>query len=229
VVRVNPLNPLLVALSLALAAMAIPAASADGLAPPEPPEKPVRCTFPTGDTDCVVTAGPCWAHTHMYDVEDALNVYEAYCFGCGVRLGGGDPIRCDPLEDLVAEPQASPSAAAPSAQLPPQPCTAGFAQTWCDFTVGPCFVRVTPWTAWGDRYVVSDCRIGGGAGTTCHTEVHTMPPDHEHSCAFASARPCQDISAPPHAGFDCTVAGVHCAVYIWLDLNPPNPTWDCLT
>ena len=33
----------------------------------------------------------------------------------------------------------------------------------------------------------------------------------------------------PHPGFDCTVAGVHCAFFIWVDLNPPNPTFDCLT
>jgi hypothetical protein len=38
--------------------------------------------------------------------------------------------------------------------------------------------------------------------------------------------PCT-IHQPSHAGFDCTVGPVHCAVRIWLDLNPPNPTWDC--
>ena len=42
------------------------------------------------------------------------------------------------------------------------------------------------------------------------------------------ARPCE-FGQLPHPGFDCTVAGVHCAVFIWVDLNPPNPTFDCLT
>jgi len=241
---------LLSVLMLALAAMAIPNTSAGS---------PVQCslgpTTPGGDTDCRAQVEDCEAHAHIYDQEDALNVYEASCYDCGVRIGGGPFVQCDlvaldgspaplaaaaaapdPIEthcwtaedgsgcsttvlgtctynsgkmggtplasascwtsttgwcDVTAAPVQTPPvwcdgprAASASIGIP-QPCTAGFAQTWCDFDVGPCDLRVTPWTAWGDRYVVSDCRIGGGAGATCHTEVHTQDPTApEHWCAF---------------------------------------------
>lgn len=48
------------------------------------------------------------------------------------------------------------------------------------------------------------------------------------AAAEPDAAPCQ-LGQLPHPGFDCTVAGVHCAFFIWADLNPPNPTFDCLT
>ena len=38
--------------------------------------------------------------------------------------------------------------------------------------------------------------------------------------------PCE-ASGPSHVGFDCTIGPVHCAFFVWVDLNPPNPTWDC--
>lgn len=39
--------------------------------------------------------------------------------------------------------------------------------------------------------------------------------------------PCT-VSPPAHAGFSCGLGPVDCAFHIWLDLNPPNPTFDCL-
>jgi hypothetical protein len=134
---------------------------------------------PGGDTDCRATALGCEAHTHIYDVEDALNVYEVSCYGCSVQVHG--PIDCPIIGPYTPPPIAASSAAVAPPALP---CQSGIAQTWCDATVGPCDLRLTPWTSWGDQYVVSDCRTGG-AGPTCHTEVHTQGPlAHEHWCAF---------------------------------------------
>lgn len=45
--------------------------------------------------------------------------------------------------------------------------------------------------------------------------------------AEPASAPCE-FGQVPHPGFDCTVAGLHCAFFIWVDLNPPNPTFDCL-
>lgn len=369
VVRVNPL---LVALSLALAALAIPNASA-AFEVPEVPEKPMQCTYSGGDTDCRGEYGPCWYHTHTYDVEDALNVYEVSCHDCGVHFGAGG-VQCEPLDRLVAEPSASAapdppfethcwtmedgsgctttfdlgavicnytagnwggiqhawlecsntavgschvgllpvqdpvvfwcenygppgessaaqpdlpcvsgsavscsvdagacsasagaslivttaagaaaacglgvvyceagagvgqvllpgfpprpeelaycaSASAASADLaePGFPCQTGIAQTWCDFTVGPCFIRVVPWTAWGDQYLTIDCQ-GGGAGPTCHTEVHTEGPlNHEHWCAFASSAASTAAPPPCQSGFGsswCTVTVGPCRTVV---------------
>ena len=40
--------------------------------------------------------------------------------------------------------------------------------------------------------------------------------------------PCQ-FGQMPHPGFACTIAGKECVFFIWVDLNPPNPTFRCLT
>lgn len=253
-----PVKPIFLVLLLVLAALAIPSSAA---APP------ATCSLgpftPGGDTDCRASYAGCEAHVHTYDVEDALNQYEADCWGCGVHFGTGQVVRTDcyapppiassapataalpitthcwtaefgsgcqttvttpvltcsywtqtiddhsssavscsnnevgycqvgltPVQDPPAiwcedyGPTPTDSASAAFAP-PPQPCINGMAQTWCDFTIGPCDVRVTPWTAWGDQYVVADCHVGGGAGATCHFEVHTQDPlNREHWCAF---------------------------------------------
>lgn len=219
---------------------------------------PVTCslgpTTPGGDTDCRATYGQCYVHTHIYDTEDALNQYEADCSGCGIHYGAGPLLTTGcyigpPPFELDGAALAAPglpcytgiagswctvghadckatagyqtgsasyeyatvhcgpdlwapctvayadtrgnvgsclvATASASVTDPADVCVSGFAQTWCDVSAGPCDVRVTPWTAWGDHYVVSDCRIGGGAGATCHTEVHTQDPRNpEHWCAF---------------------------------------------
>jgi hypothetical protein len=235
---------LLTFLTLVLAAMAIPNTAAGS---------PVECTFgpmtPGGDTDCRAWVEGCEAHVHLYDVEDALNQYEASCYDCGVHVGGGGFVECPPVQ---AEPAPLVSLAAPepiqthcwtaedgsgcsttvlgtctyhsgtmggtplvgvacwtsttgwcdvtvspvqvlplwcdgprmaSADIgAPQPCTAGFAQTWCDVSAGPCDARAVPWTAWGDHYVVADCSQGI---TRCHVEAHTQDPlAPEQWCAF---------------------------------------------
>lgn len=244
------MKAILPVLMLALAALAIPNASAGS---------PVQCTLgpttPGGDTDCRAEVEECEAHTHIYDQEDALNVYEASCYDCGFRIGGGPFIQCDLIGPAASPIPLAVSAAAPdpitahcwtaedgsgcsttvlgtctynsgtmggvplisascwtsttgwcdvtvspvqtppvwcdgprraSADIGPEPsCQEGIAQTWCDATVGPCDIRVTPWTAWGDQSIVSHCRIGGGAGATCHTEVHTQDLTRpQHSCAW---------------------------------------------
>jgi hypothetical protein len=144
---------------------------------------PVTCslgpTTPGGDTDCRATYGQCYVHTHLYDREDALNQYEADCSGCGIHYGAGPLLTTG---CYIGPPPFELGSAAVAD--PTQVCVSGFAQTWCDVSAGPCDVRVTPWTAWGDQYVVADCRTGG-AGPTCHTEVHTQDPTNpEHWCAF---------------------------------------------
>lgn len=148
---------------------------------------PANCSLgpmtPGGDTDCRATAGECEAHVHLYDVEDALNVYEVSCYDCGVHFGAGG-VRCDLLAvDAMLALSGLPLASTQTVGAVTGPCQSGIAQTWCDASVGPCDVRVTPWTAWGDRSVEADCR--GGSMTRCHAEWHTADPANpEQWCAF---------------------------------------------
>ena len=127
-------------------------------------------TAPGGDTHCEAALAGCEVLVHAYDVEDAINRYRVDC-GCVAydNWGGGLGGDCIRLSAEVADPAA--------------PCTTGIAQTWCDASVGPCDVRVTPWTAWGDVYAWADCR--GGSMTRCYAEVHTQDPlNPEQWCAF---------------------------------------------
>ena len=144
-----------------------------------PPALP--CQSGIAGSWCTVGAFDCKATVGYQTGGPAYQYAGAYCgrdlwYPCVVAYADtrGNVESC-----LVATTSAS------AAADPTQVCTAGFAQTWCDFTVGPCDVRVTPWTAWGDQSVVADCRVGGGAGATCHTEVHMQDPlDPEHWCAW---------------------------------------------
>lgn len=254
--RVVSMKVLLAILMLALAALAVPSSQAALGAPCQVNQ--------SNDTVCHVEAAGCSVDTYSYDVEDALNHYQASCLcvhydnygrpalrqtcyspppiassaaaapelplethcwsaefgsGCsttattaaavcthsswtsteGVQSAdlacsnaslGSCSIGLLPATDPPAAWCSGPAAGgslALAADLPSagDVCQAGIAQTWCDVTVGPCDVRIVPWTAWGDQYVVADCRIGGGAGATCHTEVHTQDPlDPVHWCAF---------------------------------------------
>lgn len=128
------------------------------------------------DTHCEGKVSGCGYMVHSYWSNDALNRYKADC-GCVHYDNYGRPaLRFDCID-----PPPTPLAA--SASGPASPCTAGFAQTWCDATVGPCDVRVTPWTAWGDVYAWADCR--GGSMTRCYAEVHTQDPlNPDQWCAF---------------------------------------------
>lgn len=137
--------------------------------------------------------------THCWTAEDGSGCSTTVANTCTYNSGtmGGVPLIsascwtsttgwCDVTVSPVQTPPVwcdGPRAA--SADIDPQPvCQDGIAQTWCDVSAGPCDLRVTPWTAWGDQYVVSDCRTGG-AGPTCHTEAHTQAPTApEHWCAF---------------------------------------------
>lgn len=106
---------------------------------------------------------------------------QAASLGCATALAACDAdVAAGSLPSASCDPVLA-SAAAAEPDL--QPCTAGFAQTWCDFTVGPCDVRVTPWTAWGDVYAWADC--DGPNMTRCYAEAHTQDPlGPEQWCAF---------------------------------------------
>ncbi|MHB1260641.1 MAG: hypothetical protein ACYC2H_02875 [Thermoplasmatota archaeon] len=141
---------------------------------------PVTCSVgpltPGGDTHCEGTVAGCGVLVHAYDEEDALNHYKVAC-GCVAYDNYGRPaVRFDCYSP---PPLASTSTDLSAAE----PCQSGFAQTWCDFAVGPCEGRLTPWTAWGDESLEADCR--GGSMTRCHAEVHTQDPTNpEQWCAF---------------------------------------------
>lgn len=125
--------------------------------------------------DSAVAAGPDLIETHCVNGEDG-----AYC---STTVAGTCTLHSTPAGPSPSSLSCSPPSSA-SADIGPEVCQTGIAQTWCDVEAGPCDIRVTPWTAWGDVYVVADCRTGG-AGPTCHTEVHAQGPlDHEHWCAF---------------------------------------------
>lgn len=162
-------------LMLALAFLAIPPAQADLDRPASP------CWVnQSNDTVCHVEAAGCSVDTYSYDVEDALNHYQAHCLCVHYDNYGRPALRVDCLAPLPIDTAASMSTADPTLA---QPCTTGIAQTWCDATAGPCDVRVTPWTAWGDVYAWADCR--GGSMTRCYAEVHTQDPlNPEQWCAF---------------------------------------------
>jgi hypothetical protein len=186
----------------------------------EPP-----CQTGFGASWCTVTAGPCRATVLYFSAWNDRWV-KADC------TEAGETCSAQAHTADLAHPTAGcgPAAAAASVAVAPPPCQSGFAQDWCDVNAGPCQVHAVTWTAWGDRWATADC---AAAGTACHAEAFLPSLETAHSCAptaaaeSASAAPCT-TSLPPHAGFDCTLGKVHCAVYIWLDLNPPNPTWDCL-
>lgn len=230
-----------------------PAVSTDCIAYYPPPiasaslAEPVRyqCSAGMESSFCTLTAGPCHETTGRnqagevtYDWRDAGCTTPA-TGDCGAFTDSRGALRasCSTVYtgycevDAAASPPLAwcenygPGDDASAAAQPGFPCVAGFAQTWCDADAGPCFVRVVPWTAWGDQYAFADC---AAEGLACHVEAHREGPASEHSCAPAAAAasaPC--VYLPPHAGIDCNVNGEQCTALIWLDLNPPNPTFDC--
>jgi hypothetical protein len=163
--RVIVMKSLFVLLLLSLATLALPGAQA---APPPVAECSSFPWSPGGDTHCEGTVGPCAYLVHVYDQEDALNQYRADCLGCWLHYGGGPLAGCEVVQTAAARPE---------------PCQTGIAQTWCDATVGPCDVRVVPWTAWGDAYAWADCRFS--SMTRCYVEAHVQDPlNPEQWCAF---------------------------------------------
>lgn len=126
------------------------------------------------DTHCEAQVGGCEVQYDSWYMLDVVSRYQVQC-GCVSYDNWDGGVRVDCID-----PPPTPMAA--SAEFDPSPCTNGFAQTWCDATVGPCDVRVTPWTAWGDVYAWADCR--GGSMTRCYAEVHTDGLTVERWCAF---------------------------------------------
>lgn len=148
------------------------ATSSAAVAPPELP-----CYTGIAGSWCTVGALDCKATVGYRTGSEPYPYAGAYCgphlwYPCMI-------VYVDTLGNLESCYLTTASASDPMAA---EPCTAGFAQTWCDFTVGPCDLRVTPWTAWGDQSVVADCSQGI---TRCHAEVHTQDPTNpEQWCAF---------------------------------------------
>jgi hypothetical protein len=161
----------------------------------------VQCPLTSGPgpmpLDPAAMAAPDLYQTHCWAAEDGSGCSTTVLGTCTVHSGsmGGVALLgtscwtattgwCDVTVSPVQAPSVwcdGPRRAA--ADVDPLPvCQDGLAQTWCDASAGPCDVRVTPWTAWGDRSAEADCSQGI---TRCHAEVHTQDlTAPEHWCAF---------------------------------------------
>jgi|SRR5688572_9816403 len=149
--------------------------SAARVAPPELP-----CQSGIAGSWCTVGALDCAATVGYQTGSQSYEYARAYC---GPELWSPcELVYVDTRGELRSCLVAFPETDTAASQSQP-PCQSGFGSSWCRLTLGPCTVTVTTWSAWGDRWATVDCQ-GGGAGPTCHTEVHTLPPNHEHWCAF---------------------------------------------
>jgi hypothetical protein len=163
---------LLAVLMLALAALAIPTASAS---PPEVPIETHCVADENGVAHCSTTVAQTCTYTTSGDQPPASTLA---CWHTAIGYCSVSPFQNPP--NLWCEDY-GPGDDGRSASRPP-PCQTGIAQTWCDLSVGPCFVRIVPWTAWGDVYARADCSTG--AGSTCHLEVHKADPTNPETwCA----------------------------------------------
>lgn len=155
---------------------------------------------------------------------------------------------------LAAAAIPSASAASPPSAPAGEQCSAGMESSFCTVTAGPCHETTghdwagevtydwrsvgctTPATgpcgAFSDSRGALRASCSTAATGACVADLAQSPP--LVSCenygpgdsSAAASTPC--VYLPPHAGIDCTIAGQHCEIRIWLDLNPPNPTFDCL-
>jgi hypothetical protein len=194
--------------------------SSAAIAPPALP-----CQSGIAGTDCAVGAFGCAAHVGY---RTGSSSYEYAAAACGPEPWAPCTLVYVDTTGQVYSCLVAAEAASASTASPP-PCQTGFAQDWCDVNAGTCHVHAVTWTAWGDRWVTADC---AAAGVACHAEAYLPSLANAHSCGpegtaaeAAAALPC--VQPPPHAGIDCTVNGERCTVLIWLDLNPPNPTFTC--
>ena len=209
------MKPLLASLLLALAALAIQPMAAD-------PGPVVPCQSGIAGTDCGVTVGSCGAGAGWRTGSDP---YEYVRARCGPPTFSGCTVYADTtgrVEQCLAATAAAPSAPAGYA------CSSGMEQSFCTLWVGPCHETS------GSNSAGEVTHTWQSAGCTTPATGDCTATSYDHgvpvvSCAAsppdAPAAPC--VSLPPHAGIDCTVGPVRCTILVWVDLNPPNPTFEC--
>jgi len=133
------------------------------------------------------------------------------------------------------------AAAIPSARAGPvgYACSTGMESGFCTLWAGPCHETSGSASAGevSHEWQSAGCTTALTGACTVTSYDHGVPvascedgpgggPDAAAGPASPAAGGCVP-SLPPHAGVDCTVGPVHCVILVWVDLNPPNPTFDC--